>query len=206
MDATAQFRHQPNTDRFELVFNYVNQAANINRLFNLQRFLSETTDATFNRMRTNIEKELKKVGGKKKKPIKDATGGSGSGAIQIELITKPSTGLIETWIDFLAFINENTANQAELRIGEQSLRITYNYPYVSLIAMPAMMLVGYDCYPAKFDVVFAERQQCKYQWYRGGVTDDKKDESIEWIECDNGKDFFYTVKSSDFQHKLKVIF
>lgn len=204
MDPPVHFRHQPDNDRFELVFNYANEAANIDRAFNFQRLLSETIDATFTRIRTNIEKELKKGGGKKKKPNKNPADGNNSQAIQIALTTQPATASIKTWIDFVAFVSESSANRAVLKVGEQNFNVTYNHPYVSQIAMPAMILVGFGCYPAKFEVVFAEREQCKYQWYRGRAAADGKDESIEWIECDNGNGFFYTVKSTDFQHKLKV--
>lgn len=206
MDPPVHFRHQPDNDRFELVFNYVNAAANIDRAFHFQRLISETIDATFARIRTNIEKELKKGGGgKKKKPQKNPADGNNCQAIQIVLTTQPATESIKTWIDFVAFVSESTANQAVLKVGEQNFNVTYNHPYVRQVAMPAMILVGFECYPAKFEVVFAEREQCKYQWYRGRAAADGKDDSIEWVECDNGDGFFYTVKSTDFQHKLKVI-
>lgn len=199
---TAYFRHQPTNDKFELVFNYVNTDAGIDRVFNLQRAVSETIDATFTRIRTNIAKELNKRGGKKK--IFASNLKQGSDSTKIELVTGAVSRTFETWIEFIKFIELDT-NEAILMINEQGYKITYNDPFVAHMSMPTVILVGYDCYPTRFEVVFGERDKCLYQWYRGlPIAGQKTDENIKWIECDNGNGFFYNANANDFQHKLKV--
>lgn len=199
---TAYFRYHPNTDKFELVLNYVNADAGVDRVFNLQRSVSETIDATFNRIQTNITKELikRKGGGKKRNRSNEP-----QVSIEIELITVPADKTFETWMDFIAFIQQEDANEAALKVNEHSHKINYNYPYVSQMFMPAVILVGYVCYPSRFEVVFGERDECAYQWYRGlPIAGEKTDENIQWVECNNGNGFFYNVNANDFQHKLKV--
>lgn len=210
MEDIAYFRHQSGNEKFELVFNYKNADAGIDRMFNMQRMVSETIDATFARIRTNIDKELNKgrSGGKKKKPTKNAHGNmesGGSSVILIELLTTPTVE-IETWLDFIGFA-EQSDTKTTLKIGERNYSATFNDPYVSQMSLPTVILVGYNCYPSRFEVVFAERDQCSYQWFRALPTSDEQNAAnVSWIQCDNGNGFFYNVNANDFQHKLKVIF
>lgn len=207
MDEIAYFRHQSGTDKFELVFNYKNADAGIDRVFNLQRMVSETIDATFARIRTNIDKELKKGhGGKKKKPARNAPGNQegGCSVMPVELLTVPSTE-IQTWLDFIAFV-EQSDSKTTLKIGERKYAVTFNDPYVSQMSLPAVILIGYNCYPSRFEVVFAERDQCSFQWYRAlPIPGEQNASNFNWIQCDNGNEFFYNVNANDFKHKLKVI-
>lgn len=70
--------------------------------------------------------------------------------------------------------------------------------------MPTLILVGYDCYPAKFEVVFTEQDKCLFEWFKGLSNSENDTESnIVWNKCEQ-EGFFYRVQPNDLRHKLKV--
>lgn len=195
--AVAYIRHCVNTKNVELVFHYQNSSIGIDRIFNFQRNIDETVDTTLNRIKNNFEKELKR-GGKKKKPKTDQQ----SVPIEIDLITEKDE--TTTWSNVLAKANEPEFESIILKICEQQFHLTYNYPYVNQLQLPSAILVDFDCYPAKFEVFFTERDKCTFEWYRGTPTSSKNDEDIVWQKCEGATGFFYIAQSNDRDHKLKV--
>lgn len=212
----AYIRRQPNADQFELVFRYQNATLAIDRTFNFQRNVTETIETTLNRIRTNVEKEFnKKSGGKKKKaPKKGATtsqAAENQDGVANEIIVNLSVnGQIAagtlTWLDLLTTADQTGFDNITLNVCEVSFTVTYNYPYVHQIVLPTVILVGFKCYPAKFEVHFTSRDECSFDWYRGLPTESKKDDDIAWVKCEGDSEFFYAVKESDIRHKLKVNF
>lgn len=199
--AVAHIRRHADEANFEIVFRYQNTEIGIDRVFNFQRNISETVGSTLNRIKTNIEKEHNKKLRKSKKD-KSAPSTSGSNNIEVDLLIEKNEST--TWLELLEKMNDNNFKESKLRVCGQDFKIAYNYPYVSQLTMPSIILVDFDCYPAKFEVTFTERNKCSFEWYRGLPSENKNDSDIVWSKCEqNG--FFYHVQKSDLRHKLKVI-
>lgn len=209
----AYFRHQPNNEQFELVFRYQNAALGIDRVFNFQRNITEAVETTLNRIRTNVEKEFKKkCGGKKKNPSKKNPSAGPSDQksepnsdILISFLHANKTNQ-SPWSDLLTEAAQNGLSGSVLKVCDKEYSVTYNYPYIQHLTLPTVILVGFKCYPSKFEVCFTDRNSCTFDWYRGFPTENKKDEDIVWSKCDGASGFFYEVKESDIRHKIKVKF
>lgn len=206
--AVAHIRRPANAATFELVFRYQNQNVGIDRVFNLQRNVTESINSTMNRIKTNIEKEhnkkLKKT--KKSKAGNTSAAGSVSGGDnndQIDVDFAIEKNESTTWSDIFVNVDDHEFKTTKLRIVDQEFSVAYNYPYVSQVTMPSVILEGFQCYPAKFEVVFTDRDKCTFEWYRGLPTASKNDSDIAWSKCEQ-EGFFYNVQSSDLRHKLKV--
>lgn len=209
--AVAHIRRHVNATTVEIVFHYKNPELNIDRAFNLQRNISETIQSSLQRIKTNVEKEHNKKLNKKKKLKKSETSTEASSAeasvdstsTEVDLLIEKNE--LTTWLDLLENVDEHEFKGTKLKVFGQEFSVAYNYPYVSQITMPTVILVGFDCYPAKFEVAFTERDKCIFEWYRGLPTESKNDATIEWNKC-QADGFFYRVQPSDLRHKLKVNF
>lgn len=206
MNQNAYIRHQSDSKNIEIVFHYVNSNTGVNRVFNFQRNIDEKIQTALARIRINVEKEFdKQSGGSKKKSKKRSAASSNetkSDDNEVDLLIEKDEST--TWKDLLTNASNNCFEGAVLKIFDQQYNVTFNYPFVSQISMPTVILVGYDCHPTRFEVIFAERDECLFEWHRGLPSENKNDDDIEWIKCEDGNGFFYNVQSSDFQHKLKV--
>lgn len=206
MNQNAYIRHHSESKTIEVVFHYVNANTGIDRVFNFQRNIDEKIQTALARIRINVEKEFDKQSGATKKKSKKGKAASSnetkSDDKEVDLVIEKDEST--TWKDLLTNANNNSLEGSVLKIFDQQYKVTLNYPYVSQIVMPTVILVGYDCYPSRFEVFFAERDECSFEWYRGLPTESKNDDDIEWIKCENGSGFFYNVQSMDFQYKLKV--
>lgn len=215
--AVAHIRRHGNADSIEIVFHYKNSQLGIDRVFNFQRNITETITASLQRIKTNVAKEYDKKLKKKPKKSKNVAAVSGASSSErplppeptlppreVELLTgQNEPNALATWSDLLANVDQHEFNQSKLKIFGQEFPLAYNYPYVSLITMPTVILVGFSCYPSKFGVEFTERDKCQFKWYRGRPTQTKRDSDIAWNKCEQ-EGFFYHVQSNDLQHKLKV--
>lgn len=203
---TAYFRHHQNTENIEFTFEFKSDVHGIDRIFNFQRTFTETIETTFGRVRINFEKELRKqlVGGNKKKKGKNEEAKSGPNPVievNIQLLKDGKT--IErnvTWANlFTAIDGHVNTNGLVLRIFGQDFVVTYNYPYIGQIALPTIIMAGYQCYPANCEVSFAKREECRFEWFRGKPVDGA---AIVWKKC--GDSFFYDVTEADVRHKIRV--
>lgn len=215
--AVAYIRRHGNASNIEIVFRYNNPQIGIDRVFNFQRNITETISSSLNRIKTNVDKEFSKNLKKKSKKSRsvaaasDATSSAPSPSSQlpmppreVDLLTEQdSRDASTTWSDLLANVDQHEFNGSKLTVFGQEFTLAYNFPYVSQITMPTVILVGFSCYPSKFEVEFTARDECQFEWYRGRPTQNKKDAEIEWNKCEQ-EGFFYNVQSNDLQHKLKV--
>lgn len=221
--AVAYIRRQGNASNIEIVFRYNNPQLGIDRVFNFQRNVTETITSSLNRIKTNVDKEFnKKLKKRPKKPKNTAATSSDASTSpppspplvitrEVDLLTSDEQygerTATTTWSDLLANVDQHEFNGSKLKVFGQEFTLAYNYPYVSNITMPTVILVGFSCYPSKFEVEFTKRDECQFEWYRGRQTvqQSKKDAPIhiEWHKCEQ-EGFFYNVQSSDLQHKLKV--
>lgn len=216
--AVAYIRRHGNDTSIELVFRYNNPQIGIDRVFNFQRNITETITSSLQRIKTNVDKEFSKKLKKKSKKSKKAVAtsdGPPSPSTQAPEPTMPPREVdlcteqnerdaSTTWSDLLANVDQHEFKGTKLKVFGQEFTLAYNYPYVSNIVMPTVILVGFGCYPSKFEVEFTERDACQFEWYRGRPSQTKNDNSdIEWNKCEQDG-FFYNVQLKDLQHKLKV--
>lgn len=207
--AVAHIRRPADAATFEIVFRYQNQNVGIDRVFNLQRNITESITSTMNRIKTNIEKEHNKKLKKTKKSktsntsakAESASSGDSSDQIVVDFVIERSE--TTTWSEIFANVDYHEFKTTKLKIVGQEFSVAYNYPYVSQVALPSVILVGFQCYPAKFEVMFTDRDKCTFEWYRGLPTPSKDDSNIVWSKCEQ-EGFFYDVQPSDLRHKLKV--
>lgn len=200
--AVVHFRRHADASTFDLVFRYQNPVFGVDRVFNLQRNLGETICTTLNRIKTNVEKEHNK---KLKKLKKEKKGENSNFSNEFDvdfLIEKSDT---TTWFDVFANVDDHEFKTNKLIVGEQEFPVAYNHPYVNQLTMPSVILVDYDCYPAKFDVIFTERDKCTFEWYKGLPIENKDVSNIVWTKCEQDG-FFYRVQPSDIRHHLKVFY
>lgn len=205
--AVAYIRRPADAATFELVFRYQNQNVGIDRVFNFQRSVSESIASTINRIKTNVEKEHNKKLKKMKKNMKKSkadstTTGSASASdnsdqINVDFAIEKSEST--TWSEIFANADDHEFKTIKLKIVGQEFSVAYNLPYVNQVDLPSVIIVGYDCYPSKFEVVFTDRDKCTFEWYRGSNVDS----DVAWSKCEQ-EGFFYNVQPSDLRHKLKV--
>lgn len=204
---TAYFRHHANTENIELTFQYKNVAFGIDRIFNFQRSLTEPIETTFGRIRTNFEKELRKKGGdggkKKKKSTSETVNNEQCRAVDLNIqLLKDGQPIAKDMTWAILFAADGGAEGLVLKVLEQDYIVTYNHPYIGQFALPTIIMVGYQCYPAKCEVFFAKLEDCRFEWFRGKAQDEASDSKIDWEIC--GESFFYDVTAADVRHKIKV--
>lgn len=202
---TAFFRHHSQSENIEITFEYKNDAFGIDRIFNFQRSRTELIEITIGRIRTNFEKIFKKTGGGKKKNKTDGvtvdSGKSSAVNVTIQLLRNGQAfGKNLTWANL--FTGDGDATDLVLKVLDDDYIVTYNYPYIGQFTLPSIIMVGYQCYPAKCEVFFAKRENCLFEWFRTGVTDESTEAPMEWQKC--GESFFYDVKAADVRHRIKV--
>lgn len=211
--AVAYIRRHGSDTSIEILFHYNNPQIGINRVFNFQRNITEPITSSLQRIKTNVDKEFSKKLKKTKKSKKGATTSDATTSSELTVPSREVDLFIEsiernastTWSDLLANVDRHEFSGSKLTVFGQEFILAYNYPYVSNIAMPSVMLVGFNCYPSKFDVEFTKRESCHFEWYRGRPPAVKNDTAdIEWTKCEQDG-FFYNVQLKDLQHKLKVI-
>lgn len=201
--AVAHIRRHADAANIEIIFHYKNPEVGIDRVFNFQRSVTESINSSLQRIKTNVEKEYNKKNKKSKKSKKGEVESSTSDSVQIEVDLLTEKNATTTWSDLLAHVDEHEFKGTKLRVFGQEFSVAYNYPYVSQLVMPTVILVDFDCYPAKFDVEFTDRKMCEFKWYKGLPVEGKNDSGIEWSKCEQDG-FFYRVQPNDLRHKLKV--
>lgn len=203
----AYFRKYPNSENIEISFHYKNASIGIEREFNLNRNFDETIEQSLDRIKINLEKEFRKKSGNKKKKVKqnEASEQANNVATDISVALLDETRQPIKEIKWSDLFKTEQAFKADLilQVIGQDYSIAYNFPYVKQLTLPSVLMNGFDCYPAKIEVHFAERDDCLFEWFRGLPKEKDDIASKEWTKC--GESFFYKVKESNVRHKLKVI-
>ena len=133
--AVAHIRRPIDAANFELVFRYQNPEIGIDRVYNLQRSISETIGTTLNRIKMNVEKEQTKKLKKTKKSKQTSTDAidavSETKPIEVEFVIDKNTSTTTTWSEVFANANDHEFKTAKLKIFGQEFSVAFNYPYVS---------------------------------------------------------------------------
>lgn len=208
----AYFRHLPNVDQCEITFHLASDKYRIDKVFNFCRSITENIDASLERMRTNIEKEVKKKVNKKKK----SKSAPSVPQVDVEQVHEQELPAVEVRlyddlkkqeIRDIAFsellIKLKDEEQILLKILDDDFRIDFNSPSVQTITLPHSILAGFYVYPSKLEMVFADKEQSEFEWFRGTMPKSKNVKQIEWKSV--GKGYSYLAKSDDVGHHLKVV-
>lgn len=196
----AYLRNEQDESDIRIIFHYQCEKLRIDREFNLKRSVNELVDTSLDRMKTNIVKEVQKRSKKKKNDCQPEQSGVNVDDISLSIIRDNGESIQGiSWADLYTKSAEPTPN-AVLKIYNNSFVLAYNYPYVSRLVLPSFVMVGYSCYPAKFDLHGTTKEECIFKWYKGLPSE--KENDIEWTQC--GESFIYEVKLEDLGHKLKV--
>ncbi|XP_055540860.1 2',5'-phosphodiesterase 12 [Wyeomyia smithii] len=210
----AYFRQLPNEEQCAITFHLASERYKINRVFNFFRDVTENIDASTERIKANIEKETKKRMNKKKK-AKSGTPSEQLGTTELALVNDvlPEVGVRffdcdkEQDIKGIAFSELLKRVHEEknilLKILDDDFRIDFNSPAVQTINLPQSMLAGFYVYPSKLELVFAEKEQSDFHWFRGKMPKSKNAQLIEWEQIGTG--FSYMPTSDDVGHHLKFL-
>lgn len=175
---TAYFRARAESAAVQINFHYVNPKLQLDRVFNLQRSLTETLESCLNRIRSNLEKELLKKRGRNKKKKVVPADASATPEAESQLEPEPAVSLVQLMRD-----NHPVDGQTLLQdvldacppIGPSGLLldifgvqfgVSCNLPWVNQIVLPTSMMDGYFVYPTKLDMECAELRDCGFEWFR----------------------------------------
>ncbi|XP_065077061.1 2',5'-phosphodiesterase 12 [Ochlerotatus camptorhynchus] len=209
----AYFRQLPNEAQCAICFHLASERYRIDKVFNFSRNVTENIDASLERMRTNIEKEVKKKSNKKKKN-KPGTGEQlpeteNSQAMQELPDVKVRFFDVRKEQDLQDITISELLNKVRneeqilLKILDDDFRIDFNSPSVQSINLPQSILAGFYVYPSKLELIFAEREQSEFQWYRGKMPKSNNAQQIEWTPVGSG--FSYRAKPDDVGCHLKIV-
>ncbi|XP_062541098.1 2',5'-phosphodiesterase 12 [Armigeres subalbatus] len=202
----AYFRQLPNEEQCAICFHLSSERYRIDKVFNFSRNVTENIDASLERMRTNIEKEVKKKYNRKKKS-KTETGS----AQEMQDVPNVSVRLFDVKngkdVGNIAISDLLNKIQDEenilLKIMDDDFRIDFNSPVVQAIHLPQSILAGFYVYPSKLELLFAELGQSEFQWYRGEMPKSNNNQQIEWTLVGSG--FSYMAKLEDVGCHLKAV-
>lgn len=196
---TVYFRLVGGSDRFQVVLPYEDKSLNSRREFNFDRRLSEPLDVFLGRMRTNVEKLLSN---KRKKKVKNQPDVA---AFQINVeVLKDGVPVLGSDICKDVFF-DGKASDLRLRLNDIDYLVSINCPWVSSISLPSNMMAGYLVFPAKLELLFCQKNDCLFHWYRVKSDDKNKNlalDSVEWEDVATG--FLFTPRSEDIGYHLKL--
>ncbi|XP_058824214.1 2',5'-phosphodiesterase 12-like [Topomyia yanbarensis] len=211
----AYFRQLPNEEQCSISFHLVNERYKINKVFNFCRNVTENIDASAERMRANIEKELKKRTNKKRKAN---VGTASEELVKTDPVPEMSSSVSEVSVRFFDMEKEQDVKdmpfseliekiQVErhilLKVLDDDFRITLNSPSVQTISLPQSILAGFYVYPSKLELIFADKDQSDFQWFRGRMPKSNNAQLIEWEMVATG--YSYLVSPADVGHHLKFV-
>lgn len=207
------FRQLPGEDQCAICFHLASERYRIDKVFNFSRNLTENIDASLERMRTNIEKEVKKKTNKKKKnkiaPVEEsAEAGSSKDdqelpKVSVRFFDEERKQDVQNMAISELLTKIRDEERILLKILDDDFRIDFNSPVVQSLNLPQSILAGFYVYPSKLELLFADRRQSEFQWYRGKMPKSNNAQQIEWSPVGSG--FSYMAKPDDVGCHLKVV-
>lgn len=197
----AYIRRQDGEENIILTFNLMQAEHRISKIFNFKRSFEEPISSTIQRIRTNYEKEFKKKNRpKKKKGETEVVRPTPVDDIPVEVLHYEQPVSVEQTWKYLFSDSSIDPENLVLKVIDQHFDIKYNYPFIDALKLPTCILSGYDCYPSQCSVIFADVDECLFEWYRS--KQDAKKQFKHWEKC--GESFLYRVKDEDVNHHIKV--
>ncbi|XP_075211300.1 2',5'-phosphodiesterase 12 [Lycorma delicatula] len=197
---TAYFRLLNGSEQFQVTFLYKDETLNVEREFNFNRRLSEKVEDFLNRVKTNLEKVLLK----KKKKNKEQSGNEASTFEVSAQIIKNNTPVSGSEIckDVL-FSGCNTG--LILKMNDIDFLISVNCPWVISVVLPTSMMVGFPVYPSKFEILFGNKTDSLFDWYKTKVSNQHQLllKSCAWQKLGTGFTYIPTIEDLGCHLKLE---
>ncbi|KAG5683242.1 hypothetical protein PVAND_012535 [Polypedilum vanderplanki] len=186
-------------------FRYVKEIGQkkLDRNFNFVRSLEENVDKTLERIKNNLEKELK-IKSKKKnnKNVESTQEIEKNVEVSVKLLKASNEISNQSFTDLLKYFEEDES-QFQLVLQDDIFQIKFNSPWISNLSLPTSILAGFYVYPAKLDLEFTDRHSSEFIWYRGKMPKSQKESDFEWQEI--GRGFSIVTKTEDIGHHLKIV-
>lgn len=165
---TIYFRTRSQSDDVQINFHYVNPTLQLDRVFNLQRSLTESLDSCLGRIRANLEKELKRRKGRKKKSQEAGSNTEDAESVGLVQLLRDDQAVDGQILlqDVLAECPPIGPSDLLMEIFGVTLRVSCNLPWVNQIALPTSIMSGYFVYPTKLDMECADLWDCEFQWFK----------------------------------------
>jgi 2',5'-phosphodiesterase len=193
----AYIRCHDGAEDFQFSFLLRSELLGVDRQFNFSRQLSEKVSDFLARISTNVERSVNK-----KKKRKKVTGGEerqeDANKIEVNLLRGgeqvPGDKLCKDVIfdSGLCLLVQGT-----------EYSVILNAPWVSLITLPSSIMAGFPVYPLKLEVLFADKSDCTFYWYKNTSTNTGKRLPINWVDVGSG--FYYTPSTCEIGCHLKVV-
>uniref|UniRef100_A0A1Q3F6I5 2',5'-phosphodiesterase 12 n=1 Tax=Culex tarsalis TaxID=7177 RepID=A0A1Q3F6I5_CULTA len=203
---TAYFRQLPEEEQCAISFRVASERYRIDKVFNFSRNVTECVDASLERMRANIEKEVKKRGVGKKKKAKVAgpaeeQQGEALPDVRVRFFDVEKNEDVRgvAIAELLSKVREE--REILLKVLDDDFRIDLNSPTVLAVSLPQSILAGFYVYPAKLETVFTDKERSEFRWFRGKMPKSNNAQQIEWIPAGSG--YSYMAKPEDVGHHLK---
>jgi 2',5'-phosphodiesterase len=189
----AYIRYQDGADQFQLSFELRNGLLGVDRQFNFSRQLSEKVNDFLARITANIERTVSKKK-KRKKGIGEEEGHKNEVRLFRggELVPGDQTCKDILFDSGLC-----------LQILDTKFSVILNAPWVTLIRLPSNIMAGFPVYPLKLEVLFADKSECNFIWYKNTSINQGKKIPEDWVEVGSG--YYYTPSTCDIGCYLKIV-
>jgi len=192
----AYIRCHEGAEDFQFSFQLRNELLGVDRQFNFSRQLSEKVCDFLGRISTNIERSVNKK--KKKKRTGEEEKQEDPNKIEVSLLRGGELVPGDQLCKDIIF----DSRLCLLVLGTE-YSVILNAPWVTLITLPSSIMAGFPVYPLKLEVLFADKSDCTFCWYKNIGANTGKKLSANWVEVGSG--FYYTPSTCDIGCHLKVV-
>jgi len=193
----AYIRCQDGAEQFQLSFQLRNQLLGIDRQFNFSRRLSEKVNDFLGRITTSIERSINKKK-KKKKGASEEDKQEEANKIQVCLLRGGEQVPGDKVCKDILF-----DSGLSLQVLDTEFSVILNAPWVSLITLPSSIMARFPVYPLKLEILFANKHECSFCWYKDTSSSTGKKVSANWVEVGSG--YYYTPSTCDIGCYLKLV-
>lgn len=162
------------------------------RIFNLNRVVSEPVSETLTRLQFNIWKHSSLASRKKKKLATSAEEGRTLAAkfVLVNLLDSNGQKVEDATTNYNGWMQGGI-----LQINNASYFIERNAPSVTYLDLPSSIISGFPLLPY-LTTEFSEPSESEFSWFRVESADTK---------IAVGHDYLYTPSSEDIGHRLKLV-
>lgn len=192
----AYIRYQDGADQFQLSFQLKNELLGVDRQFNFSRQLSEKVNDFLARITSSIERNANKK--KKRKGTCEKEQEEESSKIHVNLLHGGEVVSGDQACKDILFDNGLC-----LQILDTEFSVILNAPWVALITLPSSIMAGFPAYPLKLEVLFADKSDCSFCWYKNTSVTVGKKVPANWVEVGSG--YYFVPSISDIGCFLKLV-
>jgi 2',5'-phosphodiesterase len=192
----AYIRCHDGADQFQLSFQLRNGSLGVDRQFNFSRQLSEKVNDFLARITANIERSVNKKKKRKKGTVEEEKQEGNN--IDVALFRGGELLSGDQMCKDILFDSGLC-----LKVLDTKFSVILNPPWVTLIRLPSNIMAGFPVYPLKLEVLFADKSECRFLWYKNASTNHGKKIPEDWVETGSG--YYYTPNTCDVGCHLKIV-